>query len=224
MSSGSSSSSSSTGSDLPPRRGLPHGALIVFLLVTVVVAFAYKSLKDVRPASTPAHLERVAPVPPFQLTAQDGRPFTGEDLKGKIWIANTIFTRCQGPCPVMTARMAELNKKLAKVSDDVALVSLTVDPDYDNPTVLAEYGEKVGADPARWKFLTGPKDQMEALVVKGLLQPLAKEPDGTPAHSTRFILVDRDGWLRGFQDGNDPELVQKVLMDIGDLLREKPTS
>ena len=102
------------------------------------------------------------------------------------------------------------------------LVSITVDPEYDTPEVLKEYGEQVGASPERWKFLTGPKDQIEAVVMKGFLQALAKEPSGAPIHSTRFVLVDRDGWMRGFLDGNDPELAQKLLMDIGDLLREAP--
>jgi len=121
----------------------------------------------------------------------------------------------------MTSRMAELNKKLRK--SDVTLVSFSVDPDYDQPPILAEYAAKVGADPSRWKFLTGPKDKMETLIVKGMLQPLSKDAEGMPAHSTRFVLVDRDGQLRGFQDGNDPEVVQKLLMDIGDLLRESPS-
>ncbi|MFZ4597730.1 MAG: SCO family protein [Terrimicrobiaceae bacterium] len=220
MSSGSSSSSSSTGSEPPPRRVFHLGWLIAFLAVTTLIAFAYQSLRTIRPEPIPDHLQPISKVPDFQLTAQDGSIVSPASLRGKIWVANFIFTRCQGPCPVMTSRMAELNKKLRKT--DVVLVSFSVDPDYDQPAVLAEYGAKVAADPARWKFLTGPKDEMETLIVKGLLQPLAKDPDGMPAHSTRFVLVDREGSLRGFQDGNDPEVVQKILMDIGDLLRESP--
>ena len=89
--------------------------------------------------------------------------------------------------------------------------------------MLKEYGEQVGATPDRWKFLTGPKDQIETTVMKGFLQALSREPSGAPIHSTRFVLVDRDGWIRAFPDGNDPEIAQKLLMDIGDLLREAPS-
>jgi protein SCO1/2 len=186
------------------------------------VALAYKSFRGVQPAPMPAHLERVAEVPDFRFVDQAGQPVTLADLKGKIWVANFIFTRCAGPCPVMTSRMAELKGKLGRVGDGVVLVSVSVDPDFDTPEVLKAYADRLGADPTRWKFLSGPKPEIDEFVVKGMLQPLAKDVTGLPAHSTRFVLVDREGWLRGFQDGNDPEVVQKLLMDIGDLLRENP--
>jgi cytochrome oxidase Cu insertion factor (SCO1/SenC/PrrC family) len=108
---------------------------------------------------------------------------------------------------------------LSEKAKDVQLVTITVDPEFDTPEVLKKYSERVGGSD-RWHFLTGPKDKVEETVSKGFLQALAKEPSGMPVHSTRFILVDRDGWMRGFQDGNDPEVVQKLLMDIGSVLRE----
>lgn len=165
-------------------------------------------------------LEKFAPAPDFKLTAQDGSVVETKDLRGKVWVANFIFTRCAGPCPVMTSRMAEINQALGNKARDVELVTITVDPEYDTPEVLKAYGEKAGATPGKWKFLTGPRDEVEAAITKGFLQALGKEPAGTPIHSTRFVLVDRDGWMRGFRDGNDPEIVQKLLMDIGDVLRE----
>ena len=119
--------------------------------------------------------------------------------------------------------MAELNQALGNKATDVELVSITVDPEYDTPEVLKAYGEQVGASPNRWKFLTGPKEKVDTVVMKGFLQALSREPSGAPIHSTRFVLVDRDGWMRGFLDGNDPEFPQKLLMDIGDLLRESPS-
>lgn len=118
--------------------------------------------------------------------------------------------------------MAELNKKLGKAGGAVELITFSVDPEHDQPAVLADYGLRLGADPARWKFLTGTQSDIQDIVSKGLLQPLMKEANGAPLHSTRFVMVDADGWLRGFQDGNDPEVVQKLLVDIGDLMRENP--
>lgn len=231
MSSGSSSSPSSTSSkppasdesQAPPR--IPRlGWVIAFLGITMLIAWAYTQFSaDIRSRRVASRLERLAPAPQFQFTAQDGTTVSNADLKGKVWVADFIFTRCAGPCPVMTSRMAEVNQALSGKAKDVELVSFTVDPEYDTPQVLKEYGERVGASPERWKFLTGPKDQIEAAVMKGFLQALSREPSGVPIHSTRFALVDRDGWIRGFLDGNDPELPQKLLMDIGDLLREAPS-
>jgi protein SCO1/2 len=210
-------------SQAPPPRIPRLGWVIAFLGITMLITWTYTQFSaDIRARRVASRLERLAPAPQFQFTAQDGTTVSNADLKGKIWVANFIFTRCAGPCPVMTSRMAELNQALAGKTKDVELVSITVDPEHDTPQVLKEYGERVGASPDRWKFLTGPKDQIDATVMKGFLQALSREPSGMPIHSTRFVLVDRDGWMRGFPDGNDPELAQKLLMDIGDLLREAP--
>ncbi len=230
MSSGSSSSPSSTSSkpdpnekQAPPR--IPRlGWVIAFLCVTTLIAWAYMQFSaEIQSRKVASRLERLAQAPQFTFTAQDGTTVSTADFKGKIWVANFIFTRCAGPCPLMTSRMAEVNQALGKKATDVELVTITVDPEYDTPEVLKEYSEQVGASPDRWKFLTGPKDQIETVVMKGFLQALSREPSGVPIHSTRFVLVDRDGWIRGFLDGNDPELPQKLLMDIGDLLRESPS-
>lgn len=201
--------------------GIPRlGWVIAFLGAATLITFAWSGLKDMRPVPVPTHLQPIAEVPGFQLIDQAGKPFALADLKGKIWVASFIFTRCTGPCPLISSRMAELNKMIGRAGKGVELVSFSVDPEFDRPDVLAGYADKLGANPERWKFLTGSKEDIEAVVVKGLLQPLAKEPDGSPAHSTRIVLVDGEGRLRGYVDGKDPEAVQKLLMDIGDLLRE----
>jgi protein SCO1/2 len=210
-------------SELPVRAGIPRiGWVAAFLAAAGLIGLAYVSLKSIPPPTLPSNLEKISEVPEFQLTDQTGRPTTLEDLKGKIWAANFIFTRCKGPCPITIIRMQELNTKLKKVRGNVELVTFTVDPEYDTPEVLKTFGEQLGADPATWKFLTGTPDAIKNVVVTGLLQPIAKEPDGTPAHSSRIVLVDAKGWLRGYCDGLDPEAVQKLMVDIGELLRENP--
>lgn len=212
-------------SDLPARSGIkPIVWVIAFVAVAALIGLAYVSLKNTRPAMPSAPLEKLARVPEFTLTDQTGTAFGSADLKGKIWVANFIFTRCKGPCPLITTRMAELNGKLKKTHNEVKLASFTVDPEHDTPEVLSKYGINLAANAADWKFLTGSPEAMNEIVVKGLLQPLAKEPDGTPAHSQRFVIVDGDGWIRGFQNGEDPEVVQKLVVDIGRLLRENPAS
>ncbi len=210
-------------SELPVRAGIPRiGWVVAFLAAAGLIGLAYVSLKSIPPPTLPSNLEKISEVPEFQLTDQTDRPITLEDLKGKIWAANFIFTRCKGPCPITILRMQELNTKLKKVRGNVELVTFTVDPEYDTPAVLKTFGEQLGADPAAWKFLTGTPDAIKNIVVTGLLQPFAKEPDGTPAHSSRIVLVDAKGWLRGYCDGLDPEAVQKLMVDIGELLRENP--
>jgi protein SCO1/2 len=212
-------------SDNSARPGIPRiGWVMAFIAAAGLIGLAYVSLKSTRPPALPSNLEKISKVPGFQLTDQTGKSITLDDLKGKIWAANFIFTRCKGPCPITVIRMQDLNTKLKKVRGNVELVSFTVDPEYDTPEILRTFGEQLGADPSSWKFLTGTPDAIQKIVVTGLLQPIAKEPDGTPAHSTRIVLVDREGWLRGYQDGLDPEAVQKLMVDIGELMREAPTA
>lgn len=188
------------------------------------MAFAYIHLRSVSPLSSSSRLPPLTRAPEFQFVAQDGTRLASGDLEGKIWVANFIFTRCKGPCPIITSRMAELQQKLSRAkTDDIRLVSFTVDPAHDTPEVLSAYAAAIGADPSIWKFVTGPQAQIEATVRKGFLQPLLQGDDGEPVHSARFVVVDRAGQIRSFRDGNDPEVVQKLLMDIGDLLRENPT-
>ena len=212
-------------SNIPAQPGIrPFVWVIAFALAAAIIAVAYVGLKNTRPALPAAPMEKFALVPNFKLTDQTGSSFGLQNLKGKIWVANFVFTRCKGPCPIISTRMADLHTKLKKTKGGVNLVSFTVDPEHDTPSVLSKYGALLGADASNWKFLTGTPDEINAIVVKGLLQPLSKEPDGTPAHSQRFVIVDGEGWIRGFRDGEDPEVLQKLMVDIGELLREKSSS
>jgi len=209
--------------ELPPR--IPRlGWAIAFVVATAAMAFAFVTFKQSSDTQgRPSRLERYVKAPTFEFLAHDGTKLSSTDLEGKIWVANFIFTRCKGPCPMITSRMAELQQKLARArSSDVKLISVTVDPAYDSVEVLNTYATQVGADPETWKFITGPKAQIENTVRKGFLQPLTGGKDDEPIHSARFVIVDREGWIRSFPDGNDPEVVQRLLLDLGDLLRESP--
>ncbi|MBU3665018.1 MAG: SCO family protein [Chthoniobacterales bacterium] len=158
-------------------------------------------------------------VPDFSLTDQTGAVISKDSLRGKIWIADFIFTRCKGPCPLMTLRMLEMQKALAK-TPEVKLVSVTVDPQHDTPEVLKAYAEANHAEPDRWKFLTGDKAVIEKLVTEGFKQHLAEE-NGEPVHGTMFLVVDGNGMVRSARMLEDPELIPKILTDTGNLLREQ---
>ena len=163
-------------------------------------------------------------VPAFELTNQNGQPFGTEQLNGKIWIVDFIFSTCPGPCPMISSRMSELQKPLEKT--DVQLVSITVDPEKDTPEVLRGYAEKLEAQPGRWDFLTGPKATIYDLSRSGFKLPVSEDSDqpGVPAHSTRAVLVDRRGTIRGYYDVLAPDALAKLTADANQLLREQPAS
>ncbi len=140
----------------------------------------------------------------------------------KIWIADFIYTTCPGPCPMISSRMSELQKPLEKT--EVHLVSFSVDPEKDTPAILRSYAERLQADPGRWDFLTGPKSAIYKLSHDGFKLAVSDGSDaqGIPVHSTRMVLVDRHGAIRGYYDATEPEAVTKLVADTNHLLREQP--
>jgi protein SCO1/2 len=161
-------------------------------------------------------------LPPFELVNQDAQPFGSAQLLGKIWIADFIFTSCPGPCPIISSRMSELQKPLE--ATDIHLLSFTVDPEKDTPEVLRAYAGKLHAQPNRWDFLTGARAQIYGLVRDGFKLAISDGSDetGMPVHSTRVVLVDRNGAIRGYYDALAPDAVTKLLADANHLLREQP--
>jgi protein SCO1/2 len=158
-------------------------------------------------------------VPEFQLINQDGKSFGSADLRGKIWIADFVYSTCPGPCPMISSRMSELQKPFEKT--DVHLVSFTVDPAKDTPEVLRGYAEKLQAEPGRWDFLTGPQSTIYNLSRNGFKLAVSEE-NKIPIHSTRMILVDRRGEIRGYYDATEADAVTKLVADTTHLLREQP--
>src|ERR671931_583227 len=114
-------------------------------------------------------------LPAFTLTSEQGIPFGSDDLRGKVWVANFIFTRCPTVCPLLTRKMASLQPRAQQLGGAHHLVSFSVDPEYDSPEVLRSYAAKNGADGARWTFLTGAPEAVRATVVDGLRTSLGRE-------------------------------------------------
>src|SRR5262250_2702865 len=129
------------------------------LCVSVVIAGCKQE-----PALTKFYL-----LPDFSLTDQTGATVTLADLKGKVWVADFIFTNCGGTCPVMTEKMRALQKALPT---EIRMVSFTVDPDRDTPKVLAAYAAEHGGTRDRWLFLTGEKQALHDLCIMGFKLPL----------------------------------------------------
>ena len=167
----------------------------------------------------PPQLPVYGEVPNFALTDHRGRPFTRQDLAGRCWIADFIFTRCAGQCLTMTAQMASLQERLPQ---DIRLLSVSVDPTWDTPEVLAGYAARAGASSERWLFVTGAQDDIFRLSRDGLHLSVATE-GGTPAepivHSVRLVLIDREGRIRGYYDATDAAAVDRLLLDAAALLQ-----
>jgi len=193
--------------------------LILIPLVTAAVLFWLREVQVDALSNRP--LSSFGTVPNFDLINQDGQPFGSQQLAGKIWIADFIFTTCPGPCPIISTRMSELQKPLEK--SDVHFVSFSVDPEKDTPPVLRAYADKLRKEPFRWDFLTGARDAIASISRDGFKLGLSEgEPDSGPVHSTRFVLVDRRGTIRGYYDALAPDGVTKLLADTNHLLREQP--
>lgn len=162
----------------------------------------------------------LATVPAFELTDSKGQRFGTDELRGKIWIANFIFTRCPTMCPEFTAKMARIQQRSRSLGDSLHLVSFTVDPEFDDPAVLEAYAHAHHANPIRWSFLTGPLEAVKKTVVEGLKVAMGREDPNPEAftsifHGSYFVLVDGAGRIRGYYDSNQADAIDHVLRDAG---------
>lgn len=211
--------SASTSSSVSGRRLLI--GLLVVLLAAVVPAVVAPTLMC-RPADPV--LDDLGAVGPFALTDERGQPFSDAALRGHVTIVNFVFTRCDTICPVTTMKMARLQDKTFDAAARIKLASFSVDPAYDTPERLAEYARRYQADPARWRFITGPVEPVRALVEGPFMNSMTNEgttPSGAPAisHSGYFVLVDGNAHIRGVYDSNDIKRLDQMIHDARFLAR-----
>ena len=162
----------------------------------------------------------------FTLTNQDNQSITLASLRGNICIADVIFTRCAGQCLTMSSSMKQIQSELPD-SLPVKLISLTTDPAFDSPAVLKKYGARYGAQGGRWIFLTGDKPELHRATFDGLkLAAVEKSPaDQTDAndlfiHSTKLVLIDKEGHIRGYYDGSAQESIAEAVAAAKELARQ----
>lgn len=179
-------------------------------LAGVLLVAAWLVLSNVRGAR--ATLPELGAVPPFVLTNEAGSTVDAAMFNGKVSVVDFIFTSCAGICPMMSGRMAWLQDEL-RDSPDVQMVSFSVDPATDTPDVLAAYGERYGAIPGRWTFLTGDRDQIYSLTKHGFHLGLEAEGDDAIIHSPKFVLVDRRGAIRGYYDSDSTDAMDELRDD-----------
>lgn len=188
-------------------------ALFVWVAITAVALGLYLSMRNREPP-----LPELYDVAAFSFTDQNGQPFRSEALKGQVWVANFIFTRCPTICPLFTKKMAEVQKG---TPSSVRLLSFTVDPAYDKPEVLKAYAETHHADPRRWTFLTGDRELLKKTIVDDMKIHVSDETADLMmlAHGGHFVLVDGNGHIRGYYNSEDEDAVPKLVHDATRLAR-----
>lgn len=161
----------------------------------------------------------------FELIDQHGKPFSSEELAGKIWIANFVFTSCTAECPLLSQQMSLVRRNIGD-RPDVAFVSFSVDPQTDTPERLLTYAEPYGPDP-RWALLTGEIEQVTELVTTKFLVPLTHDEEASKvanqpiiSHSDKMLVVDGNGVVRYFCNGLNQRTVQSLTNVVQVLLQE----
>ena len=198
-----------------PRR-LAWLPSLVVVLGTGVAAATLRLFAPVAP------LPIYGVVPPFSLVDQRERSFTQQELTGRVWIGDFIFTSCAGQCPLMSDQLRSVQRALAG-ERELRFVSFSVDPQRDTPEVLAAYAQQYGAD-ARWYLATGSRAALTRLCKDGFHLAFDDDPHSPREpilHSVRFVLVDRAGRIRGYYDATDARKLAQLREDIRRLLKER---
>jgi len=158
----------------------------------------------------------------FQLVNQDSMIVDKDILKGKIYVADFFFTSCRTICPIMKSQMMRVYEAV-KDDPEVLIVSHTIDPEYDTVGLLHDYADRLGVSSKKWHFLTGDKDSIYYLAQTSYFVTAMEdeaEQDGF-IHSGAFMLIDKQGRIRGKYDGTKEEEVNKLIKDIAILEKEQ---
>ncbi len=158
-------------------------------------------------------------IPYFEFTDQDGNKVTRDDLLGSVYITDFFFATCPTICPKMAGNMKYLQDKF-KDKKDLRFISITVNPEHDTVEVLKEYADMVHADTKNWTFLTGDKEKIYDVALKGFFASVGEDEvaPGGFLHTQYFVLVDKKGHIRGLFDGTVYSEMKKDLTDALDIL------
>jgi protein SCO1/2 len=157
---------------------------------------------------------------------QDKVPLKLSDLRGRVVLVNFIFTRCPGTCPLLSAQMAKVQRRIVGSGPAVKLLSITVDPDFDTSEVLKEYSEKYGAKRATWSFVRAPLKEIESVLVDGFKVATTNPNEVSNlmdlTHSENFVLVDQLGQIRAYRTLNNSEQIDSIMKEIAIVANTNP--
>lgn len=195
-------------------------ALLATVLLTILVGAVLHYAPPTMISKAPPSIKSVGG---FALIDQNGDVVTADELAGRIWVADFIFTRCTSSCPLMTEAMKKLRAGWP-AGIPVRFVSVSVDPEYDRPPVLRAYMTRHRIKGDDWLFLTGEKDAIDRIARETFLLPVEENPPADAnqpvLHSTRFVLVDPANTIRGYYDGLEKGAVERLIEDARDIHRE----
>ena len=205
-------------------------AFLILGFVAVASLLIYRRFSQENPRTGAIHsssAERIegsvlpvfGPAPDFSLIERSGKTLIKKDLEGRPWVADFIFTSCAGQCPFMSLEMKKLQTLFSR-DRDLRFVSFSVDPQRDTPPILSEYADHYGAEKERWFFLTGSQKEINRILA-GFFLNRVEEP---AMHSTRFLLMDGTGQIRGYYDSSEPEGMRQLIHDIQILTQQGPPS
>lgn len=160
-------------------------------------------------------------IPNFTFINQYGQPVTQQDFAGKIYVADFFFTTCPTICPVMKKNMLQVYKAYQD-TPDVRILSHSIDPEHDTPTVLKEYADDIGIKGSFWQFVTGDRDKIYEIGEQHYLVTTKKDSTapGGYIHSGAFLLIDKEKHIRGMYDGTTEEGTKKLIDDVQTLRAE----
>jgi protein SCO1/2 len=197
-----------------------------FWAIFVLLAFSYPVYRSMNRVLPPA-LPKMFQVPEFKLFDQNGNSFGSQDLKGKAYIANFVFTSCPTTCPGLMEKMQEVQKRIRGVGDRMSLVTFTVDPETDTVEKLQKYSQELKASPQIWKFLTGDKNEIKKTLIDGFKVPMGDKAPVTDlklgnsdlvlfdiVHTEKLVLVDEVGFVRGYYS-TDKISIDQLMIDVG---------
>ena len=195
------------------------------LLSAAFMGYFYKISHEQKKSSLPVLGNPGHHVADFSFINQDGKVITQNDVKGKIYVVSYFFTTCRGICPKMNEHLTAIAKAFHG-NKSVLILSHTVDPVKDTVAALKAYSLRFDADPEQWMFLTGDKKQLYDMARYSYLINAKDDTAGVTIdkdfiHDNHYMLVDREGRIRGEADGLKTEEVNKMIADINELLREK---
>lgn len=144
------------------------------------------------------------------MTDSQGRAFNRSTLAGKVWIADFIYTNCPAECPRMTAQMHKVERQVRGESD-VQLISISVDPEHDSPPVLNDFASRFGGPTNQWTFLTGSPATVHLIAYQTFH---VGDVIGKIEHSTKFVLVDKNGYIRGYYSSLYEDELSQLLKDV----------
>ena len=159
----------------------------------------------------------------FSFLDQNGKVFTQEHVKGKVYVVEYFFTTCGTICPKMNAQMQRIQQAY-KGSNKVEILSFTVNPKTDTVEQLKRYALDHEANDQQWHFLTGKQEKLYHLARTSffVLKPAEVENQGDEGsdfiHTNNFVLVDQSGRIRGYYDGTSTKEVNHLIKDIQLLL------